>query len=107
MQELKTAQDQLPGKVVEALTAAEWLHYASTLHDEPFAVPGITLTSFHIQQLQRLGEVSCFADPAVGPVVQRPSRRGADAHASYLTLIDRAAVCNAAIARGEAGLVGA
>ena len=65
MQELKTAQEELPDKVVEALTAAAWLQFASTARDEPFAVPGLTLTSFHVQQLQKLRTVSCFALPAV------------------------------------------
>jgi len=60
LQELKTPQDELPDKIVEALTAADWLQFASASADEPFAVPGLTLTSFHIQQLQRLRTVSCF-----------------------------------------------
>jgi hypothetical protein len=40
--------------VAEALTAAGWLQYASTSRDEPFVVPGLTLTSFHLQQLRAL-----------------------------------------------------
>ena len=58
MQELKTAQGELPDKVVEALIAADWVHFPSTPRDEPFSVPGLTLTSFHMQQLQRLRTVS-------------------------------------------------
>jgi len=78
VQELKTAQDKLPDKVVEALTAADWLQFASASHDEPFAVPGLTLTSFHKQQLQRLRAVSYSQSLRllVSAAVIRPSRCG-------------------------------
>ena len=54
MQELKTAQPQLPDTVAKAVEATGWLQYASTSRDETFAVPGLTLTSFHLKQLRAL-----------------------------------------------------
>ena len=66
MQELKTAQPELPDKVADALAAADWLQYHGTPCDKLFLVPGLTLTSFHLQQLQRLRSVGRYALPCSG-----------------------------------------
>ena len=77
VQELKTAQQELPDKVADALTAADWLRFAGTSHDETFSVPGLTLTSFHLLQLQRLKLVQLLRHnsqcrtPAMSVIVSR------------------------------------
>jgi hypothetical protein len=61
--ELKSGEQQLPSSVEAALRACGWLNehgkpaydgatVAAAHPDDAFAVPGLTITSFHLQQLQ-------------------------------------------------------
>ena len=57
IQELKSQQPGLPAAVAEALQAAGWLENTAVSQGgtaaDAFAAPGLTITSFHIEQLRR------------------------------------------------------
>jgi glycerophosphoryl diester phosphodiesterase len=48
--ELKSKEPELPGTVAALLLKHGWLGYSS---DDPFGVPGVTVTSFSLEHLQR------------------------------------------------------
>ncbi|KAK9818370.1 hypothetical protein WJX72_011521 [[Myrmecia] bisecta] len=52
--ELKSKQADLPSVVAQVLQGSGWLDFsASGPEQHPFHVPGLTITSFHLHQLQR------------------------------------------------------
>jgi hypothetical protein len=68
VQELKSTQAQLPAAVAAAMAACGWLNErgrptsgsrsdAAAQPANAFAVPGLTITSFHLGQLQASAEV--------------------------------------------------
>ena len=82
--ELKNEQPELPSVVAAELLAAGWVVGAEAAKGGSFCAPGLTITSFHLEQLERARTVrgcsltrthcgGCLLlqslDPVLGPVI--------------------------------------